>query len=632
MGSSRDVADIREALTGRLFPSVTVYNRLEGRPRTASFDRALKAEVRDALWMITKQWQMGEVEGSDAGSPVFAKLKLDTTRLTKYRPGAFDTQAFENDIPLEAKVERRPLPLVVGGKPIALDLRLLMGRQWLALTAGIGSYRAAYIAAYPIVNPDPTDTANSAICAHPEVWQAFAAVAGRAMDGAALYLYLTASSANHASDGIGVAAGDQASIERAATDFLAWFARQFSQPARTDDAWTPPRLEYAFAASAPTPAGGEKVYIADEYYQGRLDWYSLDVDAGTAALGAVPGSTVTGLPPDAPQTMIPTPVSFSGMPNTRWWSFEDAKTNFGDVGASTTDVAKLLFIEFALVFANDWFVIPYTLPAGSIASIRGFVVTNVFGERFSIGSADAGPDASWQRWSMFTINTANGPANAPADTSLLLLPTVPKIQESAPTEEVWLVRDEVADMVWGIEKTVPLANGDAKRGTEAAHETLTYFANALATTLGGVAPAPVVPPAAPIRYRVMSSVPENWIPFVPVHVPGDNRTIQLQRSALPRILDGDPNPPRKVQPRSVLMRQGLDLSPAQTYYMHEEEVPRAGARLTQNFERTRWPGGRVYTWLRARKGTGRGEGSSGLAFDEIVAVPFKAPDPPPAKP
>ena len=39
------------------------------------------------LWMLTKQWQMGEFRGSDAGSPVFAKLLLATTRLTKYRAG-----------------------------------------------------------------------------------------------------------------------------------------------------------------------------------------------------------------------------------------------------------------------------------------------------------------------------------------------------------------------------------------------------------------------------------------------------------------------------------------------------------------------------------------------------------------
>jgi hypothetical protein len=119
----------------------------------------------------------------------------------------------------------------------------------------------------------------------------------------------------------------------------------------------------------------------------------------------------------------------------------------------------------------------------------------------------------------------------------------------------------------------------------------------------------------------MSSVPENWIPFIPIHVEGSNREIQLQRAALPRILDGDPDPPVKVRPVTVLLREGLDRVPAKPYYIHEEEVSRAGTRVTQAFQRARWRDGRVFTWLRVRKQTGRGEGSSGLAFDRIVDVP-----------
>ena len=52
--------------------------------------------------------------------------------------------------------------------------------------------------------------------------------------------------------------------------------------------------------------------------------------------------------------------------------------------------------------------------------------------------------------------------------------------------------------------------------------------------------------------------------------------------------------------------------------MHEEEVPRAGAVLSQRFQRTRWTDGRVSVWLRVLRQTGRGEGTSGLAFDELI--------------
>jgi hypothetical protein len=624
MPSALRVGDVRVALAERRFPSITVWNRLEGRPRTRSFERALRAEVRDALWMLAKQWQMGEFRGSDAGSPVFAKLQIDTTRLTKYQAANGPAQLFENGVPLEAKVERRPLPLEAAGHPLSLDIRLALGRRWLMLIADVagGTYRKAFVDAYPVHRPDPSKREDADWVAHPEVWQLFAAAAGRLMDGALLLEHLRAAPGNHAWDGVvGVSGADHAELVKREQRFLAWVDRAFLQPPPAgDDAWVPPRLEYAFAVSAPEPDGTERVYRADEYYQGRLDWYSLDVDATTPALDPVAGAEDTGLDPFVVRTTIPVPVSFSGMPNTRWWSFEDRKTNFGDIDASTTDLAKLLFLEFALVFANDWFVVPYTLPAGAIATIRGFVVTNVFGERRWIAAAGSGADSDWQRWSMFTINVEGDPA-APADTSLLLLPTPAKIQESAPTEEVALIRDEVANMVWGVERTVPLASGDTKPGLEAARETRAFFEAELAARLGGVVPPPPIPPAAAVRYLVMTSVPENWVPFLPVHVDGSNRTVQLQRAAMPRVLAGDPDPPEKVEPRTVLMREGLDRTPATSYFVHEEEVPRAGTVVSQRYERTRWTDGRVYVWLRVRRQTGRGEGSSGLAFDQLVDMP-----------
>jgi len=57
-------------------PAVIGWNRLEGRPRTANFDRALRAEVRDPLWFLTRQWQFGEFKGEDAGSPVDARTAM----------------------------------------------------------------------------------------------------------------------------------------------------------------------------------------------------------------------------------------------------------------------------------------------------------------------------------------------------------------------------------------------------------------------------------------------------------------------------------------------------------------------------------------------------------------------------
>jgi hypothetical protein len=602
------IADMGEALRQRSFPTITLWNRLEGRPRTADFKRALKAEVRDALWMLTRQWQMGEFRGDDAGSPVFAKLHTGQTRLDRFKPSVHPAQSFDGATPLEATVEHRAIQFT-------LDLRLLMGRQWLKLIKGLGDYAAAFIDQYPIRVPDPTSPADAPICAHEEVWQSFAAVAGRRMDGAGLYLHLKANPANHAYDSVNIDPTHENEIDQLAKRFVKWFENLYYQPGKAEgDAWESDRLEYRFACSAPV-TDGEKVYTAEEYYHGHLDWYNFDIDGSSKGLGETGGTPA--LPTTVTRSLIPTPVVYEGMPNTRWWAFEDRKTNFGDVKPDTTDLAKLLLIEFGLVYANDWFLIPSTAQEGSIIDIRGLAVTNVFGERFWIEAAGSGPDDAWQRWSIFTIST-KGKAGEAADTSLMVLPTVPKIQQSPPLEEVLLIRDEVANMVWGIEKTIPAPTGEGKPGGEAAIETLNYFKR-----LSEFNPSPPLPPGllkneAKIRYEVMNTVPENWIPFIPVHVPGDNRRIQLQRASMPRLLpDGTVTP---VKPRTVLLREGLDQSTPKSYFIHEEEVPRAGVRVTRTYQRTRWHNGGVFVWLGVRKQTGRGEGSSGLAFDRIVDI------------
>src|SRR5712692_7851206 len=176
MPSQLTIGDIKVALNERLFPSITTWNRLEARPRSQSFERALQAEMRDALWMLTKQWQMGEFRGSDAGSPVFAKLLLATTRLTKYRLAGGSAELFDSSIPLVTKVERRSVPLHRQQRILSLDLRLVMARQWFALIADVADYRAAFTAAYPIAKPDPAQSKDVDVCSHPEVWDTFQAL------------------------------------------------------------------------------------------------------------------------------------------------------------------------------------------------------------------------------------------------------------------------------------------------------------------------------------------------------------------------------------------------------------------------------------------------------------------------
>jgi hypothetical protein len=306
------------------------------------------------------------------------------------------------------------------------------------------------------------------------------------------------------------------------------------------------------------------------------------------------------------------------MPNPRWWTFEDGKVNFGSVNAATTDLAKLLFLEFSLVYSNDWFIVPFTAPAATVARLSGCVVTNTFGERFWLTPAAEGRDDDPRRFTLFTSSVV-GDARLPADTSLLLLPTAPAVMDGPTREEVLFLRDEMANMVWAVEQTVLLPDGSTRRGAEAAAETRSWFERRIQEA--GLAPSADPDPVADIRYRVMAGVPEHWIPMIPAQDPDSGRQVRLQRAALTRVIDGDPAAPVPVHPLTMLLRDGLDVPTPRPWFLHEAEVLREGLRVATRFQRTRWRDGRVVVWLGARKYVGRGEGSSGLAYDRIVAMP-----------
>src|SRR6188768_3576812 len=101
-------------------PSITSWTRIEPQTRNAEMKTSVQARIHDPLWLLARQWQVGEFQGEDSGTPIMARLRADVSRLTRYFAGpiAANTQisapVFDaRTTPLEAMVERervRPLP------------------------------------------------------------------------------------------------------------------------------------------------------------------------------------------------------------------------------------------------------------------------------------------------------------------------------------------------------------------------------------------------------------------------------------------------------------------------------------------------------------------------------------------
>src|SRR4051794_8773207 len=95
--------------------SLTTWSRLE--PRTyEDADAGYAARVQDPLWFLTRQWQLGEFQGEDAGTPIVARWRGQVSPLSRYRAGPIageariNAPAFAADaMPLETRVERQPL-------------------------------------------------------------------------------------------------------------------------------------------------------------------------------------------------------------------------------------------------------------------------------------------------------------------------------------------------------------------------------------------------------------------------------------------------------------------------------------------------------------------------------------------
>ncbi len=72
--------------------------------------------------------------------------------------------------------------------------------------------------------------------------------------------------------------------------------------------------------------------------------------------------------------------------------------------------------------------------------------------------------------------------------------------------------------------------------------------------------------------------------------------------------------PHVVEAQARLLQVG---DPAQRLLIREEEVPREAVIVRRTYQATRWYDGKLFVWAGNRASVGRGEASSGLAFDAM---------------
>ncbi|WP_421789148.1 hypothetical protein [Hyphobacterium sp.] len=362
-------------------------------------------------------------------------------------------------------------------------------------------------------------------------------------------------------------------LKDAAEEWLLWMKQM--RPSVEESAWVPDRLEYRFSIAG--HLDGKTLSLeANEYHGGRIDWWLFDRSETPADLE---GSSTT-----LTKRALPAPIEFTGMPSPRWWEIEDSEVDLGSVYPDQTDLAQLLVIEFALVFGNDYFILPIDVPAGHLCRMESIIVTDSFGEKFKIGPSGKASDQAIA-CRMFEIDGDE------ADTGNLIV--IPDVLAGAPVirkiEAALLVRDEDANLVWGIEQKIP---GLGVALIDRHEAWLARLENLPASESNDQ--------IAPLKYSLTTDVADFWIPFQ-----------RINNDLLRRTQLGDPNSDAS-RPWGQLLAAHLD-----PFNIRTAEVPAEGLEMTRRVRFAYGRDGVPYVWAALSKSAGIGPASSGLSFDHV---------------
>jgi len=542
------------------------WQRIEAATVDPDLDRGLEARIADPYWLLARQWQTGEFGGEDAANPLFMSIRGRYVPLDSIRIGGRPVDPKTAlDAPLEPLVEREPVRGGPSGARVAAELGQLLLRGLAAAQVPV-KWRNDLRGAFPVHLPDDDGL-------DPEGRRRLELLGRLSLDGVAAAAAV-AKGAQLSSLTV-LKAAPQALRNRMDEVGRAWLpiARgAFSEPGG-QRAWAPSRMEYRFAVGATTAAGPLEL-SADGYHGGRLEWFHFDWSSGT-------GFSDRELGDDHEAELLPAPLRFRGMPASRFWEFENRDVYFGGVDAATEDLARLAVAGYATLYGDDWYLIPIRLDAGTLAQVEELLVTDDFGRVTPVAAA-AAIDGARRAFRFFEITGDPGPGRGDAPL-LLLPPTVETADAARPLEDVRFLRDEAANLAWAVEHRIESATGRA-------------------VDLAARGGAPSSPQAENDRWRYVlaTSVPDNWVPLVPVRIGDDEGPIAFQRG--------------RIEGRGA---RGHVLEPRTRLLIDEEEIPREGARVVRRFQSARGPDGRLHVWIGRRKGPGRGEGSSRLEFDTI---------------
>ncbi|MFI6272796.1 hypothetical protein [Micromonospora zamorensis] len=523
----------------------------------ATMASELKAPVLDPAWFLLRQLHFGEFHHDGGSTPVDIEIAFAQAQPSRMQAAAGGQEA------VEIRLGRSPLEAVIEQEVVSSDglenlrmraeaglrLQRLLRAAGLAERADVWAARGRFVPPARAVLDDETRD-----------W--YDTMAGRVPD-ARLIAGLVARIVSGLDTTTVLVPGelDVLKVWQAGTGI-------WEHSARGQGNWDPEQLEYRLSAGAVVGAG-EVVLDVPEYVEGTLDWYAFDV--GNVSLG------LTGQTGFARIHRLPVPLEFAGMPNNRFWSFEDPGLNFDLLELFTrTDrrpsTATMMALEFALSYGDDWCQVPLPLAAHAVCQIQSVVITDCFGDTVT-AQRPAG------RWNLFRPDDPL----APDGLGTLFVNAAPNlVLDGEPLEEVHFLRDEQANLAWAIETLVPRLLGGSRPPAVPANAERPASATETSWTLSPV------------------SLARNWFPLVPV------------ADAIGRLAVGVLWTARDARPAGRVLSELLP-----SKQLHDNEVPSEGVQVTRSWQSARATDGSLHLWIGRAKTPRQTDLAPDLRFDVV---------------
>lgn len=533
--------------------------RLHPDSRDDTLVTSVEARMHDPLWLLGRQWQLGEMRHDAGATPIDVRVDGTSSPISKLRGGPVSATTGTpfavkpRSVPLETLVEREAVPEDgLNGLRLRTEAGLHLLRMLRA--AGLGTKVQAWVDRCPFTLPAAVE-----LDAPTREW--WDLVAGRVPDAVPLRATITAALKSTATPPVPT---DEAKVLKA---WLTWHAARFQSPASGPPTWNPERFEYAFGVAG-MRATGEAVLAAPEYLEGRLEWFDFEQATGTLK--------ATGTPEQRRMFRIPAPLDFVGMPNPRFWTFEDSSVRFDALDLmSRPDAppspATLMVLDFALSYSDDWFLVPLALDAWSIFETTEVAITDAFGDTVLANPPEG-------RWNLFRLDA---PSEAGGLSRLFVAACPAQANEGEPIEEMHLLRDEVANVAWAVERLVQHPLGNSIEPYVPGSDVGPAAQPGLVWTLAPPAP------------------PRNWFPLIPTEV---------GRLALGVLWSArDAKPGGKLLTELKTSKQRL----------HQEEVPQEGAQVTRRWQSARAIDGSLHFWIGRSKTPRRSDTAPAIRFDVV---------------